>query len=159
MGKWLRSSGAPVSHTFFGNQKSVSNFINTFGHFLHVCLTLCASEFDIFDIWFWTLLLFLSKWCIKTYHETIEVKLLISNLFLVAYKLFLYKNRIKVATEAHKHSRSIALRGRGRSDFQDFWTRRRGASLVWGRIKIIKNQLNIFDIKNYIKLTFIFEQN
>jgi hypothetical protein len=75
----------------------------------------------------------------KSYHETIDAKLLISNLFLVAYKLFLYKNRIKAATEAHKHSGSIALRGRGSSDFQDFWTRRRGASLthIFWKSKII----------------------
>ena len=74
----------------------------------------------------------------KTYHETIHAKQLISNLFLVAYKLFLYKNRIKAATEAHKHSGSIALRGRGRSDFQDFWTRRRGARNIRIIIKSIK---------------------
>ena len=59
----------------------------------------------------------------KTYHETIHAKQLISNLFLVAYKLFLYKNRIKAATEAHEDDGSIAIWDRGRSDFQNFWTR------------------------------------
>lgn len=73
----------------------------------------------------------------KTYHETIHAKQLISNLFLVAYKLFLYKILIKAATEAHRNDGLIALRCRGRSNFQDFWTRRRGASLVR---MIIKNQ-------------------
>ena len=56
----------------------------------------------------------------KNESEPVIAKQLISNLFLVAYKLFLYKNRIKAAREAHKHSGSIALRGRGRSDFQKF---------------------------------------
>ena len=42
------------------------------------------------------------------YHETIYEKQLISNLFLVAYKLFLYKNRIKAATKAHEDDGSIA---------------------------------------------------
>lgn len=40
--------------------------------------------------------------------ETIDVKQLISNLFLVAYKLFLYKILIKAATKAHMTIGSIA---------------------------------------------------
>ena len=85
----------------------------------------------------------------KTYHETIHAKLLISNQLSVAYKLFLYKILIKAAIEAHRDDGSIVLRGRGRLNFQDFWTRRRGASLVWGRIKIIKNQNNQKSVSNY----------
>ena len=42
------------------------------------------------------------------YLEAIDAKLLISNLFLVAYKLFLYKILIKVAIEAHEKDRSVA---------------------------------------------------
>ena len=47
------------------------------------------------------------------YYETIDPKQLISNLFLVAYKLFLYKILIKAATEAHKDDGSAAVWGRG----------------------------------------------
>ena len=43
------------------------------------------------------------------YLETIDAKQLISNLFLVAYKLFLYKNRIKATIEAHKDDGSVAV--------------------------------------------------
>ena len=59
----------------------------------------------------------------KNASEDINAKKLISNLFLVAYKLFLYKILIKPAIEAHKEDGSIAIWDRGRSDFQDFWTR------------------------------------
>ena len=40
--------------------------------------------------------------------EPIIVKKLISNLFLVAYKLFLYKNLIKATIKAHRNDGSIA---------------------------------------------------
>ena len=49
----------------------------------------------------------------KNASESIIAKQLISNLFLVAYKLFLYKNRIKAATKAHKDDESVAVWGRG----------------------------------------------
>lgn len=43
-------------------------------------LTLRASKLDTFDIWFWTVLLFLSKLCPKVKNNAIDVKELISNL-------------------------------------------------------------------------------
>ena len=55
--------------------------------------------------------------------ETIDAKKLISILFLVAYKLFLYKILIKAAIEAQKKDEFITKWDRERSDFEDFWTR------------------------------------
>lgn len=59
----------------------------------------------------------------KTYHETIHAKQLISNLFLVAYKLFLYKNRIKDAIKAHWTIGSVAVRHGGGLKFGHYWTK------------------------------------
>ena len=63
----------------------------------------------------------------KTSHETIHAKQLISNLFLVAYKLFLYKILIKAAIEAHRDDGSIA---QGVVDIVKLDTQQRGASLT-----------------------------
>ena len=53
----------------------------------------------------------------KNASDDIIAKQLISNLFLVAYKLFLYKIRIKYGLEAHKDDGSIAIRVGGDHKF------------------------------------------
>ena len=58
----------------------------------------------------------------KNASELVIAKQLISNLFLIAYNLFLSKNRINIAIKAHKHTESIAERhGAGRI-FGHYWT-------------------------------------
>jgi len=44
----------------------------------------------------------------KNASEPVNAKRLISNLFLVAYKPFLYKKIIKAAIEAHRNDGSVA---------------------------------------------------
>ena len=45
----------------------------------------------------------------KNASKPVNAKMLISNLFLVAYKMFLYKILIKAAIEAHKHDGTVAI--------------------------------------------------
>ena len=56
----------------------------------------------------------IKSFCVKIVSKNASepgiAKYLISNLHQVAYKLFLYKNRIKTAIEAHWHGGSVALR-------------------------------------------------
>ena len=72
----------------------------------------------------------------KNISEYVNAKQLISNLFLVAYKLFLYKILIKAAIKAHEDDGSIAQGvsdikknghvAAGRQCHNSFWDIKRG---------------------------------
>jgi hypothetical protein len=67
--------------------------------------------------------------CPKMYLKIIELKYLISNLYLVAYKLFLYKILINIGIEAHRNDGSVAGRLEGGLKFGHYWTQSGAAGI------------------------------